>query len=181
MSAEEPWMSRRRFRRDPVEVSQRLGRYRRGGGAPASDLARLRTAWPDVVGADIGRQSIVVRRSQAGVLTVACSSAPWAHELDMRRDRILMALSQAVPDVTLSGLRFVIGDHVMPDEPTAPTRQPPVVTERDRTIAEAETPPLADTALRDLIVRARAAQLAQERQQKDLQKAQKPGRRSRRG
>jgi len=172
-------MSRRRFRREPIAVSRRLHRWQ---NAPTADspLAAVRAAWPKAVGHDAARQTTVVRCSRAGVVTVACSSAVWAQELDMRRDRILMTLTDALPEAGLAGVRFVIGDHVMPAEtgPSGPTAVAP--TARERAQADAETPQISNSALRELLVRARAAQIALLRQQKSLQRAQKPGRRSRR-
>ncbi len=133
-----------------------------------------------MVGADAARESHVIRLSRAGVVAVACASGAWAQELNLRSDRILMTLRRAVPDVNMTGVRFVIGDHVMPAAPTPEEPRDVVPTDRDRAAAEAETPQLEDDALRALVVRARAAQIALERERKSLHKPTKPGRRSRR-
>lgn len=173
-------MPRRRFRRDPVDVSTRLGRYLRGPGGPTSDVGRLRAAWPEVVGKDAARESHIIRLSRAGVAAVACASGAWAQELNLRSDRIVTALRREVPDVTLTGIRFVIGDHAIPTAPEPDAPREVVPTDADRAAAEAETPALDDADLRALVVRARAAQIALERERKSLQKPRKPGRRSRR-
>lgn len=166
--------SRRRFRRDFADVSSRVRRYLPTG--PAADLVRLQTAWAQMVGPDVAHQSIVVRRSRAGVVTVACASAAWAQELDGRRDRYAAALAREVGgEPTVSAIRLVVGDHVMPAEP-AVSRPAPVVTPDDVAAADAVTPPIDDPVLRDLLVRAQAAQAALHRQRKDLQRADKPRR-----
>ncbi len=159
-------------------MSTRVRRYLPAGGG--DHVSRLQAAWREVVGDEVARQSVVVRRSRAGVVTVACASAAWAQELDARRERHAPALDRAVGgEPSVSGIRFVIGDHVMPDEAPA-KRPPPVVKPADVTAAEAATPEIEDPVLRELLVRAQAAQAALQRQRKDLQRAQKRGRDGRR-
>lgn len=172
---------RRRYRRDPVDVASRLTRYTRVPGGARSEIGRLRAAWPEVVGEDVARQAVIVRLSRAGVVAVACASGAWAQELSLRSERLLSSLTRAVPDVTVTGIRFVIGDHVMPADTASEEPRDVVPTDRDRAAAEAEIPELDDHELRALLVRARAARIALERQRKSLQKPRKPGRRSRRG
>lgn len=173
-------MSHRRRRRDPVDVSTRVRRWTKGQATSTSPVGRLRAAWPDVVGVDAARQTLIVRCSRAGVVAVACASGAWAQELNLRGDRILAELGRAVTGVELTGIRFVIGDHVMPEESGPQRREPVTPTADDLAVAETETPPLDDDALRGLLVRARAAQIALERQN-SLQRANNRGRRSRPG
>jgi len=165
---------RRRFRRDFADMSTRVRRYLPSG--PGDHVTRLQAAWREIVGEDVARQSMVVRRSRAGVVTVACASAAWAQELDLRRERLTPALDAAVGgEPSVSGIRLVVGDHVMPPDAPAP-RPTPVVTPGDVAAADAVTPEIEDRELRELLVRAQAAQSALRRQQKDLQSARKRGR-----
>jgi len=72
---------RRRRRHEPAPVAEALARFRRragGGGGGGAEAGAAALAWPDVVGAAAAAHSVPLRRSRAGVLTVACSSAAWA-------------------------------------------------------------------------------------------------------
>lgn len=170
---------RRRYRRDPVPVGARLARYRRGaGGSPGSDLARLQAAWPEVAGRQAAGNSLVVRRSRAGVVSVACASGVWAQELDARRDSLADRLRRAVPDVQIAAIRFVVGDHVMPAA-AAPTRPRPAPSPTADEIEQARRAvgDVSDPELRDLLARAAAGQMALRRAKtKSLQRGKKPGR-----
>ncbi len=56
--------------------------------APATTLARVQRSWPAVAGDVVARESAPVAERD-GVVTVACHSAVWAHELElMSRDLI---------------------------------------------------------------------------------------------
>lgn len=168
---------RRRYRREPVAVGDRLGRYRAGSASPGSELAHLQAAWQEVVGRPAAGSSIVVRRSRAGVVSVACASAGWAQELDLRRDQLRDRLARAVPGTPITGVRFVVGDHVIPP-PDAPAEQPRVRPTADEiAAAKSAVGDVSDPALRDLLERAAAGQMAVARaKRKSLQRGKKGGR-----
>ena len=176
---------RRRFRRDPVPVEARLGRYRGAAkGAAAGPLPALRTAWTQAAGAQGAANSVIVRHSRAGVVTVACASGAWAQELDARRDVLADRLRRAVPDVPVTGLRFVVGDHAIPAAPGAPARTRPPVRPSDDEIARAAEAlrDVTDPELRDLLTRAAAGQAALARSKtKSLQRGKNTGRADRGG
>ena len=119
-------MSRRR-RRDPVGIGDLLGRATRAFTRPGdSVLTSVRAAWPDATGPGTVNHAYPIRRSRAGVVTVACADAVWAHELGMREDEISARLATALGDPdAVAGLRFVVADHAIPraDE-QAPARPP---------------------------------------------------------
>lgn len=170
---------RRRWRRDLEPMAGQLGRYL---GRPGGDeMDRLRHAWTQVVGEQAAAQSLPVRRSRAGVVTVACASAAWAQELDMFRDRWTRQLAAAVIDPPITDLRFVVGDHVMPVPPPTEDGVAVAPTGAEVAAAEANTPQITDERLRELLVRAQAGQTAVGRQKKGLQRAKKPGRTGRSG
>jgi hypothetical protein len=139
-----------------------VGRWRRAAAAPG-DLEALVGAWPGVVGAAAAAKSRPSRRSRAGVLTVACAGAAWAQELAARADVIVRRLEGACPDVPVTGVRFVVADHatpaVTPPRPHARPRRPSAEQAERARRAAAQ---VEDPALRGLLERAVAAQLARE-------------------
>ncbi|MGE3138217.1 MAG: DciA family protein, partial [Thermoleophilia bacterium] len=134
---------RRRRRADPVAAADALRRFRRASGAPAPGPAgSAAAAWPSVVGDAAAVHSAPVRRTRAGVLTIACSSAAWAHELGMRREELLARLREAAPEAEVAGLRFAVADHVpgapaQASEPAPAPPDPPRPTAADRRAGEA--------------------------------------------
>jgi Dna[CI] antecedent, DciA len=160
---------RRRRRREPAAAADVLARFRRraGGGAAGvgAETAAAALAWPDVVGRAAADHSVPVRRSRAGVLTVACSSASWAQELTARRADLAARLAQRCPESGVTALRFAVADHVVPPAPVAPAPAParaaPGPEEMARGAAAAAG--VREPALRDLVARAAAASAARRR------------------
>lgn len=155
---------RHRHRADPIAARDALKRFRRSAGAPAATgpAGVAAQAWPAVVGADAARHSVPIRCTRAGVLTVACSDAAWAHELSARREDLTARLVAEVPAAGIVGLRFSVADHALPaapDEPPPPPPPPPP-TPAQRAAAAAAAADVADPVLRDLIERATAASAA---------------------
>jgi hypothetical protein len=157
---------RRRRRRDPAPAADVLSRFRRRSGAPAAGgaVARLAAAWPGVVGVAVAAHSAPMRCTRAGVLSVACSSASWAHELTARREDLLARLVAACPDAGLTGIRFAVADHAFggqgaaaPAPPLAPTPSP-----ADRASGEALARDVEDPRVRALVARAAAAAAARQ-------------------
>ena len=156
---------RHRHRRDPLGAAEMLGRFRRRTpGRPGSETAAAATAWPAVVGPAIADNSVPVRRSRAGMLTVACSSAAWAHELTMRRDELVGLLAAAAPGAGVTGLRFSVADHVPAGDPPPPPPPPPAPPGADEVArGEAAAAGVEDPTVRALIARAAAAAAARQR------------------
>ena len=168
---------RRRYRREPVAVGDRLGRYRPGSAAPGSELARLQAAWQEVAGRQAAANSVVVRRSRAGVVNVACASAGWAQELDARRELLRDRLAREVPDTSVTAIRFVVGDHVIPAPPPGRARPAVRPSAEEVEAARAAVADVSDPALRDLLERAAAGQMAMARaKRKSLQRGKNIGR-----
>ena len=159
---------RHRHRKDPMPAADALTRFRRksGGPSPKGPAGAAAVAWPAVVGADGARHSVPVRCTRAGVVTVACSDAAWAHELSARREELTARLVAACPDAGIVGLRFAVADHVLPSaaggarrpHPSAPSRRPAQRAEAASAAASAVTDPV----LRGLIERAAAASAARQ-------------------
>lgn len=157
---------RRRRRRDPVPAAAALRRFRRraSGGGVGAETAGAAAVWHEVVGAAAAAHSVPVRRTRAGVLTVACSSAAWAQELTMRRDELLSRLVARSPDGGVSALRFAVADHVMapPDDPPPAGPEPVAPSPAERRLGAAAADGLADARLRELVARAAAASAARQ-------------------
>lgn len=63
--------------------------------APATPLASVQERWAQTLGAAIAREAEPVSE-RGGVLTVACSSATWAHELELLSPDLVAALNEAL-------------------------------------------------------------------------------------
>jgi hypothetical protein len=162
---------RRRHRREPLTAASAVARFRRraGGGGPGAQTAAAAAAWADVVGSAAAAHSVPVRRTRAGVLTVACSSASWAQELSMRRDELLQRLLARAPDTGVTALRFSVSDHVVaaPPEGAPPPRPAPRPTPAQTALGARAAEGLADEQLRDLVARAASASAARRKGSSD--------------
>ncbi len=76
--------------------------------APATLLAQLQRAWPEVAGAAIAREADPVSE-RGGVVTVACSASGWAQELDLMAPLLIERLNAAVTAGEVRRLRCVTG------------------------------------------------------------------------
>ena len=72
--------------------------------APATLLAEVQRAWPQVAGERFARAAEPVGERD-GVITVACESAVWAQELDLLSERVITALNQAIGRPAVRRLR----------------------------------------------------------------------------
>jgi predicted nucleic acid-binding Zn ribbon protein len=79
--------------------------------APATLLAEVQTAWPEIAGRSLAASAAPVAERD-GIVTVACESAVWAAELELLAPDLVARLN-ARADVDhaarVTGLRFVIG------------------------------------------------------------------------
>ena len=74
--------------------------------APATLLAQVQRAWAAAVGpASAAEASPTAERS--GVVTVSCSEAVWAHELDLMAPAILERLNERLREPRIQRLRCV--------------------------------------------------------------------------
>jgi predicted nucleic acid-binding Zn ribbon protein len=78
--------------------------------APAGILARAQQLWPEVAGVVVAAESEPVSE-RGGVLSVRCTSAVWAQELELLAPDIRTRLNGALaPDGTVSELRFTVAE-----------------------------------------------------------------------
>lgn len=73
---------------------------------PPTALARVQAAWAGAAGEAIAREATPVSE-RGGVVTVACSSSVWAHELDLLAPAIVDRLQEALGTGSVSRLRCV--------------------------------------------------------------------------
>ncbi len=162
---------RHRHRKDPMAAADALKRFRRKAGGPSAKgpAAAAAVAWPGVVGDAGARHSVPIRCTRAGVVTVACSDAAWAHELSARREELTARLLAACPSAGIVGLRFAVADHALPVAPEAPAPPPPppLPTPAQRAAGAAAATEVTDPVLRDLIERAAAASAARHSRSSD--------------
>ncbi len=88
----------------PRRISQVLGEFQ-AEIAPETPLAAIQMAWDEAVGERIAAVTDVVDERE-GVVTVECSSAVWAQELELMAPRILTRLSEVLGDLGPEKLRF---------------------------------------------------------------------------
>ena len=72
--------------------------------APATLLAEVQRAWPQVAGEHFARAAEPVAERD-GVVTVACTSAVWAQELDLLSERVLERLTAELGRPAVTRLR----------------------------------------------------------------------------
>ena len=72
--------------------------------APATLLADVQRAWHAAAGEAFAGQSVPVAERD-GIVTVACSSAVWAQELDLMSERVVERLNEGLGRDAVRGLR----------------------------------------------------------------------------
>ena len=76
--------------------------------APQTLLARVQAAWSEVAGERLAATAAPVSERD-GVVTIACQSGVWAHELDLLAPDLLRRLEGALGGPVVTKLRFVVG------------------------------------------------------------------------
>jgi len=79
-----------------------------GDVAPDTLLARVQAAWTGVAGPRLAEAAAPVSERE-GVVTVACESSVWAHELELLAPDLLAALEGRLDGRLATKLRFVVG------------------------------------------------------------------------
>lgn len=76
--------------------------------APASTLARIQTTWERVAGTAVAAAATPTAERN-GTLTLTCSAAVWAQELDLMAPVLLKRLNEALGAELVSKLRCRTG------------------------------------------------------------------------
>jgi predicted nucleic acid-binding Zn ribbon protein len=71
---------------------------------PLTPLAAVQRAWPAAVGPAIAAEAEPVAE-RGGVVSVRCTSAAWAHELDLMGPELVRRLDDALDGVAVTALR----------------------------------------------------------------------------
>jgi predicted nucleic acid-binding Zn ribbon protein len=90
-------------RRGPRPVGLALDRLTEAI-APATLLAEVQRVWAQAAGDAFARAAEPVSERD-GVITVACTSAVWAQELDLLSERVIAALNEAIGRPAVRRLR----------------------------------------------------------------------------
>jgi predicted nucleic acid-binding Zn ribbon protein len=91
-------------RRAPRQAASAF-RAARDRAAPRTGLAAIQAAWRGAVGERVAAVANPVAE-RAGTLTVECSDAVWAQELDLMQDRLLERLGEELGDRAPKALKF---------------------------------------------------------------------------
>jgi predicted nucleic acid-binding Zn ribbon protein len=73
--------------------------------APKTSLAAIQTAWASAVGDQLAAAATPVSERD-GTLTIECTDAVWAQELDLMQEALLERLRDEVGDQAPQALRF---------------------------------------------------------------------------
>jgi Dna[CI] antecedent, DciA len=71
-------------------------------------VSALAAAWPEIVGADIARNSQPIRIDR-GTLWIVTASGAWGQQLTFLTDRLLAAIRERTPQTIVERLRFRVG------------------------------------------------------------------------
>jgi predicted nucleic acid-binding Zn ribbon protein len=91
-------------RRAPREAGEAF-RLARDLAAPKTGLASVQAAWSGAVGEQIAEVAQPVSE-RAGTLTVDCSNAMWAQELDLMQEQLLGRLRAVLGERAPQALKF---------------------------------------------------------------------------
>jgi predicted nucleic acid-binding Zn ribbon protein len=80
----------------------------RDAWAPDTLLAEVQQVWPNAVGPAIAAEA-TPQSERAGVLTVHCSAAVWAQELDLMAPTIISRLNEHLERGQVNRLRCLSG------------------------------------------------------------------------
>jgi len=72
--------------------------------APATTLGAVQRVWEEVAGAAVAAEATPTGET-SGVLTITCSSAVWAQELDLMATTLVERLNGALGDDLIRSLR----------------------------------------------------------------------------
>jgi predicted nucleic acid-binding Zn ribbon protein len=94
-------MSRRRAPRPASSAFRAALRQ----GSPKTGLAAVQSVWREVVGERVAAAARPVSE-RSGEVTVGCSDAVWAEELDLMQERLKQGLRERLGDSAPRSLRF---------------------------------------------------------------------------
>jgi predicted nucleic acid-binding Zn ribbon protein len=93
-------------RRAPSPLAEAL-REALAAAAPDTPLARVQAAWPQAAGPVLAAQATPTAERE-GTVTVSCSGAVWAQELDLLAPDLTARLNAALGPSSVRRLRFIV-------------------------------------------------------------------------
>ena len=94
-------------RRAPRPLAEALKGVQRDA-APTTLIAAVQAAWPNVAGETLAAAAQPVSASER-VVTIACESGVWAHELELLGSDLRDRLNASLEGTRIEKLRFVVG------------------------------------------------------------------------
>jgi predicted nucleic acid-binding Zn ribbon protein len=91
-------------RRAPRQAGEAF-RVARDMAAPKTGLASVQAGWSGAVGAQIAEVAEPISE-RAGTLTVECTNAMWAQELDLMQSQLLERLREALGEGAPEAIKF---------------------------------------------------------------------------
>ncbi|WP_028245619.1 DUF721 domain-containing protein [Pseudoclavibacter soli] len=92
--------------RDPRGLGRVLDRLaHERGWEPTLEKARLATEWHTIVGDDVAQHTSA--RLNGTVVEVQCASTAWAANLKLMKSRLLGRITELLPDLKVSDMRFI--------------------------------------------------------------------------
>jgi predicted nucleic acid-binding Zn ribbon protein len=95
-------------RRAPRQASSAL-RAARDRVAPRTGLAAVQAGWAGALGERLAAVATPVSE-RAGTLTVECTDAVWAQELDLMQEQLLQRLREELGEAAPRALRFRVNN-----------------------------------------------------------------------
>lgn len=104
-----------------TRLNETLGRWRPSGSAASDPLATIRSAWSEIVGADVARAAQPVAITGSAVVVVTASPS-WSHQLSFLEREILRMIAELGVG-GIERLRFRVGTIRAPRLPVAEVRR----------------------------------------------------------
>ncbi len=122
-----------------LKLSRVLTDWEPAGAGERNPLVLLEAGWPDIVGAQVARNSRPSRIAD-GTLIVTTQSNAWSHQLTLLGEHVLRAIAARVPKARVERLRFRVGR--LPQAAAGP----PPRARRDRARSRSPRPEAASAA-----------------------------------
>ena len=102
-----------------LKLGSVLTQWKPAEGVARDPLVLLDAAWPEIVGAEVARNSRPAQIN-AGTLVVTTRSSAWSHQLSFLSDHVLRAVAARLPRAGVERLRFRVGR--IAERPGSPQR-----------------------------------------------------------
>lgn len=102
-------MARDRRGGDAERLADALGRFMRGSGmADRIKQTEVLSAWPSLVGPEIGAVTRAVSVSEDGTLFAVAKTSGWMHELTMMEPELLASINRVTGNRPIRRIRWAL-------------------------------------------------------------------------